>query len=186
MGLRERKKAMTRKAISDIATRLFLERGYHAVTTAEIAAAADVSVATLFTYFPSKETLVFDEDGAMESALVDAVVLRPTGASIISSVADFILAGPAFRAGNDPAYAAFADMIRATPELATYMRGMSLRYADALAEAIAISARGTVTPARASAIARYLIEAVTIAQTTSDPAATFTSLVHLLTTGTSL
>ena len=59
-GLRERKKRQTRQQISDIATGLFLERGFDAVTIAEIAEAADVSVNTVYNYFPSKEDLFFD------------------------------------------------------------------------------------------------------------------------------
>ena len=40
-GLRERKKAKTRLSISQIATKMFIERGFEAVTVAEVAAAAD-------------------------------------------------------------------------------------------------------------------------------------------------
>ena len=53
-GLRERKKAKTRLAISNIATQLFIERGFDNVTVAEVAAAADVSVATIFNYFETE------------------------------------------------------------------------------------------------------------------------------------
>jgi AcrR family transcriptional regulator len=60
-GRRERKKQLTRQAISDVATRLFLERGFDAVTVAEIAAAADVAVQTVFNHFPAKEDLFFDD-----------------------------------------------------------------------------------------------------------------------------
>ncbi len=62
MGRRERKKAATRKAISDAATELFLERGFDEVSIREIAERADVSPTTVFAHFPSKEALVFDED----------------------------------------------------------------------------------------------------------------------------
>lgn len=57
-GLRERKKAQTRRRIEETAIRLFAERGYDAVTVNEIAEAAGVAKVTLFTYFPTKESLV--------------------------------------------------------------------------------------------------------------------------------
>ncbi|HWO62981.1 MAG TPA: helix-turn-helix domain-containing protein, partial [Umezawaea sp.] len=60
-GRRERKKAATRQALADAALRLFLERGFDAVGVREIADAADVATTTLFKYFPTKESLVFDE-----------------------------------------------------------------------------------------------------------------------------
>lgn len=62
-GRRERKKRQTRQVISDVATGLFLERGFDAVTVAEVARAADVAVQTVFNHFPTKEDLFFDEPG---------------------------------------------------------------------------------------------------------------------------
>ncbi len=58
VGLRELKKQRTRRAISEAAIRLFLERGYDSVSIVDIAAAAEVSKRTLFQYFPSKDDLV--------------------------------------------------------------------------------------------------------------------------------
>jgi AcrR family transcriptional regulator len=63
LGRRERKKLETRRVISDVATRLFMERGFDAVTVAEVARAADVAVQTVFNHFPAKEDLFFDEPG---------------------------------------------------------------------------------------------------------------------------
>ena len=59
-GLRESKKRETRERISDIATALFVERGFDAVTIDEIATAARVSKVTVFNYFSRKEDLFFD------------------------------------------------------------------------------------------------------------------------------
>ena len=70
MGLREKKKAKTRKHISDIARDLFIERGYAAVTVVEIAAKAEVAVTTLFNYFPTKESIIFDREDEIDAAIV--------------------------------------------------------------------------------------------------------------------
>jgi AcrR family transcriptional regulator len=108
-GLRERKKRERRKAISDIAMGLFAERGYDAVTVAEIARAADVSEQTVFNYFPAKEDLVFDEDEAMLARLdsYDGVPL-----------------------------VGMAEMITASPALQRRAREMMVANAQALSQAI--------------------------------------------------
>ena len=67
-GLRERKKAATRLAIRDAGMRLFDEHGFGGTTVDDIAEAAGVSRATVFTYFPTKEEIVFgDAASAVEA-----------------------------------------------------------------------------------------------------------------------
>ncbi len=80
-GLRERKKAATRKAIHDGAIRLFGEQGFAGTTIDQIAEAADVSRATVFHYFPTKESIVFGDApqaiAALAALLEDAPEVVP-------------------------------------------------------------------------------------------------------------
>ncbi|WP_328580426.1 TetR/AcrR family transcriptional regulator [Streptomyces sp. NBC_00370] len=90
VGLRERKKRLTRQAILDASERLFEERGFDGVTVAQIADAANVSVKTLFTYFDSKEDLVFADEHLLRDALIDAIRVRLPGQSALAAVRDFL------------------------------------------------------------------------------------------------
>src|SRR3954465_10169389 len=66
-GLRERKKRRTRRLLIDEALRLFVERGYDETTIADITTAAEVSRRTFFSYFDSKDDLLFaDADDHLE------------------------------------------------------------------------------------------------------------------------
>ncbi|SEG84290.1 DNA-binding transcriptional regulator, AcrR family [Nonomuraea solani] len=82
VGLRERKKQRTRQALIEAALRLFGEKGFEETTLAEIAAQADVSTRTFFSYFAGKEDLVFyDSDERMEMA-VGMMASREPGESV--------------------------------------------------------------------------------------------------------
>lgn len=84
MGLRERKKARTRAVIRQEAMRLFRERGYSATTVEQIAAAADVSPATFFRYYPTKEDVVIQDD--LDVLLPEAVEAQPAELNPIAAV----------------------------------------------------------------------------------------------------
>lgn len=76
-GLRQRKKQRTKRALADAATRLFAERGYDEATISDIAAAADVSPRTFFSYFPSKEDVLFAYTDDRLAGLSELEVRRP-------------------------------------------------------------------------------------------------------------
>ncbi len=85
-GLRERKKAETRTALSEAAMRLATERGVDGVTADDIAAEANVSVRTFHNYFRSKEEAILSP----YHALVDLVAVelrgRPAEEPILASL----------------------------------------------------------------------------------------------------
>lgn len=62
--LRERQRSETRRVIQAHAVRLFTDRGYDAVTVADVAEAAGVSAMTVFRHFPTKEDLVLIDQPA--------------------------------------------------------------------------------------------------------------------------
>ena len=182
-GRRERKKAATRKAIADAAVALFLEHGYHDVTIKQIADAADVAVATVFSYFPDgKQALVFDEDADREAGLIAAVRDRSPGQSVLDALrerfAEAYLARPA-----SPEQSQFFELIENTPELAGYVRQMIMRHENALAQAIAEAAGGDPGDIAVTGLAHFVLETVAIARNADDPQLAFDRLFALLKTG---
>jgi AcrR family transcriptional regulator len=89
-GLRERKKQRTRETIALAALRLFAERGYEHTTLAEIAEEAEVSTRTIFSYFESKEDILFCAEPAFFDQLKEALEGRPPGASTVDALRTFL------------------------------------------------------------------------------------------------
>lgn len=76
-SLRERKRERTRQALVDAATELFDRNGYEQTTVADIAAAAEIGTRTFFSYFASKEELLFPPAvDARAQAAKDAIATR--------------------------------------------------------------------------------------------------------------
>jgi AcrR family transcriptional regulator len=90
-GLREQKKARTRRHIADTAARLFAERGYEHVAVSDVAREAEVSEQTVYNYFRTKEQLVTDRDEQIQDRLVELIRSRPLGVTPAVAVRDFIL-----------------------------------------------------------------------------------------------
>ncbi|EPD54533.1 TetR/AcrR family transcriptional regulator [Streptomyces sp. HGB0020] len=119
-GLRERKKRQTRQYISDVATGLFVERGFDAVTVAEVAEAADVSVNTVYNYFPAKEDLFFDRSAGLVDRMARWVRGRNKGESAAYAVLRELreeVEAVSPRIGLMSGYAAFMRVIENAPAL---------------------------------------------------------------------
>jgi len=137
-GLRERKKERTRREIAEAARRLFGERGFDAVTVAEVAAAAEVSEATVFNYFPTKEDLFYSGLEAFEEALLDAVRDRAPGESALGAFGRFITEPRGLLASPDPEaaerHAAVTRVIEESPALLAREQRILAGFTDSLAE----------------------------------------------------
>lgn len=140
-GLRERKKRLTRQRISDVATTLFLVRGFDNVRVSEIAEIVGVSEKTVFNYFPTKESLVFDR--ADEGVERMAAVLRERDAGESPTKA-------MLRAlGEEPEeleelpdevhmfMPLFSEMVAATPELNAAWLALHARLVEVATQALA-------------------------------------------------
>ena len=103
---RTRKRLVTRQAISDAATRLFMERGFDRVTIDEIAEAADVGRMTVFNHFPRKEDMFFDRGREAHDVAVEAIRSRSPGTSPIEALGEL-----AHRMADqrEPAFPLFVD-----------------------------------------------------------------------------
>lgn len=168
MGRRERKKTATRQALADAALDLFLKHGYDQVSVKDVAEAADVSTTTLFKHFSGKEALIFDEDSNQEAALVAAVRERTPGQSIPAALRAYMLW--LREAGYQNAdLATFFALVEATPELRAYSRRMWMRHRTSLTETIAEEAGVPADDPLCAALARFALDAYTLALEHTSP-----------------
>jgi AcrR family transcriptional regulator len=177
-GRRERKKAATRQKIADTALRLFLERGYDAVGIRDVAAEADVAVTTLFSHFASKEALVFELDEDFEQRLTQAVTGRAPHEPLIPALRREIQALVRHCAADSAA--PIWRLIDASPALRQYEKSMRLRHADSLAAAIAADLDLPQTTTACRTIARFVIDAFSLAREAADPEAAVDEIFQMI------
>src|SRR4051794_1096659 len=170
VGLRDRKKARTRQAISDAATDLFMKRGFDEVTVAEIAEVADVSIKTVFNYFATKEDLFFDRADELIENLVTAITQRAAGQTIAGSLRELLaenmipFPGAGWRRMRDPAqlelYRRFVATERASPALDARRLVIAEDWTRRLAPVIAGELGLAATDPRAEVFAAMVIAAL--------------------------
>ncbi|WP_370938834.1 TetR/AcrR family transcriptional regulator [Amycolatopsis sp. cg13] len=177
-GRRERKKAATRQKIADTALRLFLERGYDEVGIRDIAAEADVAVTTVFSHFASKEALVFEQDSNFEENLRGAVEGREPAEPLIPALRGEIQA--LVRHCTADSVAPVWRMIDGSPALREYEESMRLRHAESLAAAMAADPGLGRTPTACRAIARFVVDAYSVAREAADPEAAVDEVFRMI------
>ncbi|MDC0770237.1 TetR/AcrR family transcriptional regulator [Streptomyces sp. HD] len=138
IGLRERKKRRMYQTLSDTAIRLFLEKGFDAVSVAEVAAAAEISKPTLFRYFPAKEDLVLYRFADHED---EAARVVREGPSPVAALRRHFLDGldrcdPVTGLNDHPEVLAFHSLLYGTPSLVARAYTFQQRSEAALAEAL--------------------------------------------------
>jgi AcrR family transcriptional regulator len=164
LGLRERKKERTRRLIADTAWRLFADRGFEQVTVAEVARQAEVAVATVFNYFPTKEDLFFFRLDAFGAYLVDAVATRAAGEPVLVAFRRHLLGSGGLlaqvEAGDLQALERLRTVSRViadSPALQVREQQAFARTADALAARLAAETGAPADDLRPQAAANALI-----------------------------
>jgi AcrR family transcriptional regulator len=140
-GLRERSKARRRAAIIRAGLELFAERGYHATTVADIAAAAEVAPRTVAMYFPSKQDIAMSQFNATVDELTEAVGARRPGESVTAVIERWLRAE---ESGADRELRELSlRMFRVNPELNALRM---VRMAEVAAEGTDVLARDAGLP----------------------------------------
>jgi len=170
-GLRERKKQRTREQIIEAAMGLFAERGYQATTIADIAAAADVAPRTFFSYFPSKEAVVFHNVDRDLDALASALRDRPAGETVYDALRRWIDSMfDDWMAEEDEALLR-KRLCREDEGLANFEGGVLVRIQELLLEAIAEDLGEPPDALRPRLVAAATMAALTSIEGTFDESA---------------
>ncbi|MDO3700090.1 TetR family transcriptional regulator [Micromonospora sp. C28SCA-DRY-2] len=85
-GRRDRKKRLTRDALTTAALRLVAEHGLENVTVEQISEAADVSARTFFNYFSSKDEALIGNPAADRELLLARLVATPPGVPALEAI----------------------------------------------------------------------------------------------------
>jgi AcrR family transcriptional regulator len=145
-GLRERKKARTRRLIADTAARLFAEHGYEHVAVSDVAREAEVAEQTVYNYFRAKEQLVTDREEQIRQRLCDLIRDRPPGTSPAAAIRAFVLDSVAAIPRIPPEL--WRGELGHLAAISPAVRRLALELVDRQATAIteAITDTGTVSP----------------------------------------
>lgn len=157
---RSRKRLATREGISNVATRLFVERGFDKVTVDEIAAAADVGRMTVFNHFPRKEDLFFDRDEEVRTLLREAVQQREAGVAPLEALhrhAHRLVADKSPLVEFSTNSGDFVAAIEASETLKARVRALRDEFAQVVATALADSAGRASTDPQARLAANLLL-----------------------------
>jgi AcrR family transcriptional regulator len=159
-SLRSRKKQRTRQEIADAALLLFAKQGFDAVTVAEIAAAAQVSEQTVYNYFKTKESLVFDEEEAFETRFAAMVRERPKTMLLLDAVrseAHAFLSALSRRPAGAQRRGSMPYLVATSAPLRRHWLAVTERHGHAIARALVEEGGGAVSLSEAKVLGAALI-----------------------------
>ena len=137
-GLRERKKQRCREAIVEAAFELFAERGFDGTTIADIADAAEIAPRTFFSYFPSKDDVVFHDSEANVALVASWIRDRDPGMNTIDALRDGIANMAEGTGPPDLEKKRLNErLVRENESLAAHSRHLMGKFADLIAEGVA-------------------------------------------------
>jgi AcrR family transcriptional regulator len=136
LGLRERKKRRTREAIVEVALELFAKQGFEETTITQIADAAEIAPRTFFSYFPSKEDVVFADFPEMLESAVARLHDRPAGESALDALRAIHVSAAENPPPDDKRHKLQQQLIQQTDALAARNRDLCGRFQDELAKAL--------------------------------------------------
>lgn len=172
-GLRERKKRVTRAAISDAALRLAVTRGFDNVLVDDIAAAADVSPRTFNNYFSSKQEAIVSRGIDRARRAADVLRERPPGEPLWEALTEAVVAQYAGAAIPDLDRLAGIRLLLETPAVRAEFLRVRFESQRALTAAIAertgLNAEHDLYPALVAGVVTGAESAVTDRWTHADP-----------------
>jgi AcrR family transcriptional regulator len=156
LGLRERKKERARAELEKVALRLFESNGYGETTVEEIARHAELSPASFFRYFGSKEDVVFAYEQRFAQAICDIVDdALPPGPVTRAGLETVILRFTAFLEEEHEVFRARSRLVsenaQLRPRALVSQRIWEVRLADALAAKAGLEVPDLATSVAAAA-----------------------------------
>jgi AcrR family transcriptional regulator len=188
LGLRERKKLDTRRALSDAALQLTIERGIDNVTREAIAGLAGVSLRTFSNYFAGKyEALAYGQTERMRRS-VAALRQRPADEPLWTSITEAVMA---------PLEEDFSDMdgdenripsreelveirkLLFSPEVRNAVsKGLFDEWVEAIAERTGTDPMRDMYPRLVAAVVQAVGDAATEAYAAADPPVAIATLLR--------
>jgi len=188
LGLRERKKLDTRRALSDAALQLMFERGIDNVTREAIASLAGVSLRTFSNYFAGKyEALAYRQTERVRRSIV-ALRQRPTDEPLWTSITEAVMQPleEDFKdaSGEENHIPSRAELV----EIRKLMLSPEIRdatstelfdeWVEAIAERTGTDPARDLYPPLVAAVVRAVGDAATEAYAVADPPVAITTLLR--------